>query len=114
MVGRRNEMPKSKESNQSAAELIPFQPSTDVILPPPNSSVIGKFLEETANMFRARGMRMAGLLRRINESGQRTEAILRTAAGRMEAAEFKLHQDLCKQGLLDETGNGTNLDDNSE
>jgi len=107
-------MPKSKESNQSAAELIPFQPSTEVILPPPNSGVIGKFLEETANMFKARAMRMGGLLRRINESGQRTEVILRTAAERMEAAEAKLERDLCKQGLLPETENGTVSNDNNE
>jgi len=107
-------MSKTKEASQSAVELIPFQPSTEMIHLPPNSGVIGRFLEETANMFKARAMRMSGLLRRINESGQRTEVILRTAAQMMEAAETQLQQDLCKQGLLDETGNGTNLDDNSE
>ncbi|MGO9120963.1 MAG: hypothetical protein ACLQPD_25555 [Desulfomonilaceae bacterium] len=107
-------MPKTKESNQSAAELIPFQPSTEVILPPPNSGVIGRFLEETANMFKARAMRMSGLLRRINESGQRTETILRTAAERMEAAEAKLEQDMVKQGLLPDNGNGNNVGHHNE
>ena len=57
-------------------------------------------------------MRMGGLLRRINESGQRTEAILRTAAERMEAAEAKLEQDLCKEGLLPDTRNDSEAENN--
>ncbi len=44
-------------------------------------------------------MRMGGLLRQIDESGQRTEQMLRVAADRMEAAEGRLEQDLRKQGL---------------
>jgi hypothetical protein len=102
-------MPKIKESSQSAVELIPFQPSTEMILLPPNTGVIGRFLEETANMFKARAMRMGGLLKRINESGQRTESMLRMGAERMEAAEARLEQDLRKQGLIVETeqNNGT-------
>ena len=107
-------MPRSKEITYKPAELIPFEPSTEVTVLPPNAGVIGRFLEETANMFKARAMRMGGLLRRINESGQRTEAILRTAAERMEAAEAKLEQDLSKQGLLLESGNGNNLEDKDE
>ena len=107
-------MSKTKEASQSAVELIPFQPSTEMIHLPPNSGVIGRFLEETANMFKARAMRMGGLLRRINESGQRTEVILRTAAQMMEAAETQLQQDLCKQGLLPETENGAVSNDNNE
>jgi hypothetical protein len=43
---------------------------------------------------------MSGLLARINESGQRTEALLRMAAERMEAAEDHLAENLLKQGLL--------------
>jgi hypothetical protein len=48
-------------------------------------------------------MRMSGLLRRINESGQRTETLLRTAAERMEAAESSLEQQFQKEGLVDES-----------
>ncbi len=59
-------------------ELAPVDNNLTVL--PPNSGVVGKFLEETQNMLRARAMRMNGLLKRINESGQRTEGILRMAA----------------------------------
>ncbi|MGO9121255.1 MAG: hypothetical protein ACLQPD_27045 [Desulfomonilaceae bacterium] len=104
-------MPRSKEANCKPAELVPYEPSTEVILQPPNSGVIGKFLEETANMFKARAMRMGGLLRRINESGQRTEIILRSAAERMEAAEAKLEQDLTKEGLLPASEDEKSLDE---
>ena len=107
-------MPKQKEATRTTGELVVMQPSTEMILPPPNSGVIGRFLEETANMFKARAMRMGGLLRRIDESGRRTEVILRTAAQVMEAAETQLQQDLCKQGLLPETENGTVSNDNNE
>lgn len=103
-------MPRNRESTYKPAELIQFEPSTEVIVLPPNTGVIGRFLEETANMFKARAMRMGGLLRRINESGQRTECILRSAAERMEAAEAKLEQDLCKEGLLLDTGNDNDLE----
>lgn len=98
-------MPRNKETNYKPAELVPVEPSSEIIIQPPDTGVIGRFLDETANMFKARAMRMGGLLRRINESGQRTEAILRTAAERMEAAEAKLEQDLCKEGLLPSIGN---------
>ncbi len=103
-------MPRSKEANYKPAELVPVEPSSEIVILPPNSGVIGKFLDETANMFKARAMRMGGLLRRINESGQRTEGILRTAAERMEAAEAKLVQDLCKEGLLPSIGNENTLE----
>jgi hypothetical protein len=92
------------------ADLVPVQPAGEVTVLPPNSGVVGRFLKQTEDMFKARAMRMGGLLRRINESGQRTEAVLRTAAERMEAAEAKLEQDLCKEGLLPETGNGNDLE----
>jgi hypothetical protein len=45
-------------------------------------------------------MRMTGLLKRINASGQRTEALLRTAAERMEAAEAALGTQFKSEGLL--------------
>jgi hypothetical protein len=53
-------------------------------------------------LFKARAMRTGGLLARINESGQRTELMLRMGAERMEAAEARLQQDLRKQGLVSE------------
>ena len=64
-----------------------MQPVGEVTVLPPNSGVVGKFLEDVHNMFKARAMRMGGLLSQINESGQRTELMLRMAAERMEAAE---------------------------
>ena len=45
-------------------------------------------------------MRMSGLLRTLNESGQRTELLLRKAAERMEAAHSKLEKDLQRAGLM--------------
>jgi hypothetical protein len=53
-------------------------------------------------MFKARTMRMAGLLRRINVSSQRSETLLRTAAQRIEAAEASLDAQFKNQGLLPE------------
>ena len=52
----------------------------------------------------------SGLLRRINESGQRTETLLRTAAERMEAAESALEQQFQKEGLVD----GSDLKDDGQ
>lgn len=95
-------MSKAREVH-NMGDLIPMQQTADVTVLPPDSGVIGRFLEETANMFKARAMRMSGLLRRINESGQRTELILRMGAERMEAAEAKLENDLRNQGLLTES-----------
>lgn len=92
-------MPRSKETSQSAGELIPFGPSIEMIPLPPNSGVLGRFLEETANMFKARAMRMNGLLRKIDESGLRMETLLRTALVSCEAAEAALQERLGKQGL---------------
>jgi len=71
----------------------------EIIVLPPDSGFLGNFLDDVHNMFRARAMRMKGLLGRINESGQRTEALLRMAAERMEVAEAGLEDDLQKQGL---------------
>lgn len=86
------------KKDQNKGELIAIQPSEVTVLAP-NSGVIGRFIAETENMFKARAMRMSGLLRRINESGQRTEALLRTAAERMEAAEASLELQFQKEGL---------------
>jgi hypothetical protein len=85
------------------ADLVVVQTDGDVTVLPPNSGIVGRFIAETENMFKARAMRMSGLLRRINESGQRTETLLRTAAERMEAAESALEQQFQEEGLTDES-----------
>jgi hypothetical protein len=103
-------MDKARESNRNVADLVPVQPTGEVTILPPNSGVIGRFLEETRNMFKARAMRMSGLMRRINESGQRTESLLRTAAERMETAETALEEQFYKEGLVNEADNGTNAE----
>ena len=95
-------MASGKEYPYKSAELVPVQPSSEVTVLPPSSGFIGRFLEETANMFKARAMRMGGLQRRINEAGQRTEDLLRAAAQKMEAAEAKIRADLAKEGLIAE------------
>ncbi|MGO9566193.1 MAG: hypothetical protein ACLP5H_01500 [Desulfomonilaceae bacterium] len=95
-------MTKQLEGNRDAASLMAIQPVAEITVLPPDSGFLGRFLKETENMLKARGMRMNGLLRTINESGQQTEALLRMAAGRMEAAQAKLEKDLVKQGLLPE------------
>jgi hypothetical protein len=93
-------MSKQKEASRTTGDLVAVQPINEVTVLPPNSGVVGRFLEEVQNMFKARAMRMGGLLARINESGQRTELLLRMGAERMEAAEARLEQDLRKQGLI--------------
>jgi hypothetical protein len=101
-------MSKQREVSR---ELIPVQPVGEVTILPPNSGVVGKFLEDVHNMFKARAMRMRGLLRQIDEAGQRTEVMLRMAAERMEAAEARLEQDLRKQGLISETETAENVNE---
>ncbi len=76
------------------------QQRNNVTVLPPDSGVVGQFLDETRNMLKARAMRMNGLLRRINESGQRTEQVLRNAAERMEAAEASIAAQFQNEGLL--------------
>jgi hypothetical protein len=93
-------MAKQKDSHGVSKELITLQPNDNITVIPPNSGVVGSFLEQTANMFRARSMRLNGLLNRVNETGQRMEALLRRAAERAEAAESALEQNLLKEGLL--------------
>ncbi|MGO9567791.1 MAG: hypothetical protein ACLP5H_09645 [Desulfomonilaceae bacterium] len=103
-------MDKARESNRYVADLVPVQPTGEVTVLPPNSGVVGRFLKQTEDMFKARGMRMSGLLRRINESGQRTESLLRTAAERMEAAETSLEQQFQKEGLVMECQGNTDTE----
>jgi hypothetical protein len=99
-------MAKQKDPTHNVTGIIAFQPSGTVTVLPPESGVVGQFLDETRNMLKARSMRMHGLLRRINESGQRTEQLLRQAAERMEAAESALTAQFQKEGLLpDSEGN---------
>jgi len=96
-------MSKGKESLGTGVEIVPIPTAKEVVVAPPTSGVVWRFLEETENMFKARAMRMTGLLRRINESGQRTESLLRMATQKMEAAEARLQADLAKEGLVPET-----------
>ena len=97
-----------KQTDDTKTTLSAVQPLSDIIISPPDSGFLGKFLCDTENMLKARAMRMGGLLRRINESGQRTETMLRMAAERMEAAHAKLEKDLRKEGLApDLDGSGT-------
>lgn len=92
-------MSKIKET-RNVADIVAYQPTATVTVMPPDSGVVGSFLEQTANMFKARAMRMNGLLRRIDEAGQRTESLLRTAAERMEAAEAALQDQFNREGLI--------------
>jgi hypothetical protein len=90
----------TRQENDQKGEVLAM-PRTEggLTVQPPNTGFVGKFLDDVQNMFRARAMRMKGLLGRINESGQRTEALLRMAAEKMEEAEARLEDDLRKQGL---------------
>ena len=89
-----------QKDNDRATDVVTAQPMNDITVLPPESGFMGRFLQETENMLKARAMPMGGLLRRINESGQRTEVSLRKAAERMEAAHAKLEKDFQKEGLL--------------
>src|SRR5208337_4317662 len=103
-------MSRGKEMPRSPGDLVAVEPSMELVVAPPASGVVGRFLEETRNMFKARAMRMSAQLARINDSGQRTEKMLRMAAGMMEAAELRLEQDLRKQGLLSDPNNENDLE----
>lgn len=87
------------KKDQNTGELVAIQPSEVTVLPP-QAGVLGEFLTDTENMFRARSMRMKALFGRINQTGQQMEGLLRMAAERMEAAEVRLQEDLRRQGLL--------------
>ena len=94
---------RSTKTLENVTDIVAFQPTTTVTVLPPDSGVVGQFLEETRNMLKARAMRMNGLLRRLNKSGQRTEQLLRRAAERMEAAESALTVQFQNEGLLPES-----------
>jgi hypothetical protein len=100
-------MAKQRET-RSVTDIVAIQPAgastSTVTVLPPDPGVLDQFLDETRNMLKARAMRMNGLLRRINESGQRTENLLRQAAERMEAAETALNTQFQNEGLLPESG----------
>jgi hypothetical protein len=96
-------MSNQSKDRPSKGEPVAFEPRPDLIVLPPDSGYVGEFLAEVRNMFKARAMRMMGQLARINESGQRTEGLLRMAAERMEAAEARLEKDLLKQRLISDT-----------
>ena len=95
-------MAKSKKKRIDDGALVAIQPTTEVTILPPQSGVMGNFLDNIRNTFKARAMRMNGLLKRVDETGQRMEAMLRAAAERAEAAESALEQNLLKEGLLAE------------
>jgi hypothetical protein len=98
-------MGKPKEPGK-VTDIVAYQTTAaTVTVLPPDSGVVGTFLEQTANMFKARAMRMNGLLRRIDEAGQRTESLLRTAAERMEAAEAALQDQFSREGLVQSNEN---------
>ncbi|AFM26093.1 hypothetical protein [Desulfomonile tiedjei] len=90
----------AKKDSRSVTDIVAFQPTANVTVLPPDSGVVGQFLDDTRNMLKARAMRMSGLLKRINESGQRTEQLLRQAAERMESAEAALGAQFRSEGLL--------------
>ncbi len=91
-----------KRNSQGKGELAPVHEAEMTILPPAGG-IVGEFLTDTENMFRARSMRMKSLFARINETGQRMEGLLRMAAERIDAAEARLEDDLRGQGLLADT-----------
>jgi hypothetical protein len=96
-----------KQTDDTKTILAAVQPMNEITVLPPDSGFLGRFLSDTENMLKARAMRMGGLLRRINESGQRTENMLRMAAERMEATHAKLEKDLRREGLapnMDDSG----------
>ena len=95
-------MAKNRKDQSVTGELVAFQPQTDMTVLPPNSGVVGKFLEDTQNMFKARSMRMRGLFSRINETGERMESLLRSASERAEAAEARLEDQLRRERVLPE------------
>lgn len=102
-------MAKGKKDLREDSALIAIPPSAEVEVLPPDSGVVGEFLDTVRKTFKARAMRMGGLMKRIDESGLRMEALLRTAAERAEAAETSLQRNLEKEGLLPE--NSLNDDD---
>ena len=110
-IAKEDDMAKQKDSNRNVTDIVAFQPTTSTVtILPPDSGVVGQFLDETRNMLKARAMRMSGLLRRINESGQRTEQLLRQAAERMESAEAALGAQFKNEGLVPDSEENEELD----
>jgi hypothetical protein len=99
MVERCVTMAKNKKKQEETA-LIAIHSTNEIEVLPPESGVMGHFLDNIRNTFKARAMRMNGLLKRVDETGQRMEGMLRMAAERAEAAESALEQNLLKEGLL--------------
>ena len=96
----RREKWRSRKTRIESLMLITVEPREHITLLPPNSGVVGRFLEEAENMFKARAMRIAGLLRRLDESGRTTEQLWRQATERMEASEAALGAQFRSEGLL--------------
>jgi len=106
-------MAKSRKKREEESALVAVEPMEVEVLPP-QSGVVGQFLNDTENMFRARGMRMKALFGRINETGARMEGMLKMASQAMEAAEATLEDDFRKQGLLVEPGEEEGAEENIE
>lgn len=107
-------MARSKKKREDEGALVAVEPMEIQVLPP-QSGVVGQFLTDTENMFKARGMRMKAFFRRINETGARMEGLLRMASQAMEAAEATLEDDFRKQGLLvDEPGEDEGVEESIE
>lgn len=101
MVELEDQMPRKKKQPEETA-LVAVPPEREATVLPPENGVVGHFLDNIRNTFKARAMRMNGLLNRIDETGQRMEAILRMAAEKSDAALARLEQDLLKEGLAPE------------
>ncbi|MFC1834268.1 hypothetical protein ACFL2Q_05980 [Thermodesulfobacteriota bacterium] len=99
MVEGSMKMAKKKKQHDETA-LIAVQSAGEVTVLPPDSGVVGNFLDNVRNTFKARSMRMNGLMNRINQTGERMEGLLRMAAERVDAAEARLEDDLRNQGLV--------------
>jgi hypothetical protein len=105
----KSEMPNENETAaplKSNVTLMNPEDSRDsgssALVTAPESGVLGNFLEQTGNMFKARKMRIQGKLRRIDESGNRLEKLLDKAAEKSEALEVDFIDKLRAQGLTDE------------
>jgi hypothetical protein len=95
-------MNMAKQRDSRNVSDVVAMPVNVVTVLPPESGVMGNFLDAVRNTFKARAMRMNGLLKRVDDTGQRMEAMLRMAAERAQAAESALEQNLLKEGLLPE------------
>ena len=82
------------------SEIVAYEPTNTVTVLPPESGIVGAFLEQTANMFKARAMRMNGLLRRIDEAGQRTESLLQDCGGTYGGSRAALQEQFNREGLV--------------